>query len=272
MLSDLDETLKQLLIQKVPIESAKVNISFDIPNREWAASQSKPTVNVYLYDIRENHELRSYDWTVERNQNRTATRKKAPTRIDLAYTLSIWTKDVADEHRLLGHILVALMRCPVVPEDLLQGALKGLEYPVHASTAQPDGLFKSPADFWTALDNQLKPSLNYVVTLPVDLDIAFTAPLVWTKTIEVREKEKETIEELVQIGGRVHKKEKPDAGIAHALIVAKEAGRTTETDASGNYTFSKLQKGRYTFLVSVRGKPAHEIEVEIPSDNYNLEV
>lgn len=270
MLSDLDETLKQLLIQKVPIEPGKVNINFEVPNREWAASQSKPTVNLCLYDIRENHELRSYDWTLEHNQNRTATRKKTPTRVDLSYAITVWTKDVADEHRLLGHILVALMRYPILPGELFQGELRGLEFPVRAYTAQPDGLFKSPADFWTALDNQLKPSLNYVVTLPVDLDIAFTSPLVWTKTIEIKEQGKATVEEIVQIGGRVHRKDKPDAGIARAFVVAKEAGRTAEADADGRYTFPGLQKGRYTFQVSVQGKPAKEIEVDIPGDNYDL--
>lgn len=272
MISDLDTTLKILLVKKVPLEPAEVNISFETPNREWTGSRSRPTVNLYLYDIRENHELRSYDWTVERNQDRTATRKKAPLRADLSYLITVWTKDIEDEHRLLGHILFTLMHYPILPEDIFQGSLKGLEYPIHTTTAQPDGLFKNPADFWTSLDNQLKPSLNYVVTLPIDLDIAITSPLVWTKTIEVREKEGEPIEELVQIGGRVHKKGRIDAGIAQAKVLAKEAGRTTETDASGNYVFNKLQRGKHTFQVSAGGKFTKELELEIPGDNYNIEL
>jgi hypothetical protein len=272
MISDLDATLKNLLVKKVPLEPSEVTVSFETPNREWAASRSKPTVNLYLYDIRENHELRSYEWTVERNQNKTATRKKAPLRVDLSYLITVWTKDIEDEHRLLGHILVALMHYPMLPAELFQGLLKGLEYPVHTTTAQPDGLFKNPADFWTSLDNQLKPSLNYVITLPIDLDIAFTAPIVWTKTIEVKEMESDIAEELVQIGGRVHKKDKPDAGIAHVTVVAREAGRTAETNADGQYTFNKLQRGKHTFEVSARGKPAREVELEIPSENYNIEL
>ena len=53
MINDVDETLKQLLIKKVTLDPAEVDISFDMPDREWSASISKPTVNIYLYDIHE---------------------------------------------------------------------------------------------------------------------------------------------------------------------------------------------------------------------------
>ena len=48
MITDLDETIKQLLIQKGALEPAEVDISFETPKREWSASISKPTVNLYL--------------------------------------------------------------------------------------------------------------------------------------------------------------------------------------------------------------------------------
>lgn len=271
MINDLDETLRQLLVQKVPLDLAEVGISFEAPNREWAASQSRPIVNLYLYDIRENHELRAYDWTVESKPNRTVTRKKAPFRADLSYLVTAWTKDAGDEHGLLGHLLMTLMRYPILPEELFQGTLKKLEYPVHASAAQPDGLFKNPADFWTSLDNQLKPSINYVVTLPMDLDIAFTAPMVLTKIIGVGGKEGGEREEIVQVAGTVRKKGKPE-GIAQATVLVKETGMSAETDAAGRYTFARIQRGNYTLRVSAPGQPTKEARLSVPSDNYNLEL
>jgi len=272
VINDLDESIKQLVIKKGALNSTEVNISFEAPDREWAASQSKPTVNLYLYDIRENHELRSYDWTVERNNNRTATKKKAPLRFDLSYLVTVWTKDVGDEHNLLGHLLAVLSRHPFLPDDILQGALKGLEYPIHASAAQPDGLVKNPADFWSALDNQLKPSINYVVTLPIDLDITLTAPIVWTKSIEVKDTGTEEVEEIVQIGGIVHEKGKPEAGVANAMVLVKEKGMTAKTDNEGHYSFAKLEKGKYTFQVSAPGWTAKEARMVVPSDDYNIEL
>jgi hypothetical protein len=272
VINDLDESIKQLLIKKGALNSTEVNISFEAPSRDWTTSQSKPAINIYLYDIRENHELRSYEWTVERNNNRTATKKKAPLRVDLSYLVTVWTKDVGDEHRLLGHLMAVLCRHPSLPEEILQGALKGLEYSIHASAAQPDGLFKNPADFWSALDNQLKPSINYVVTLPIDLDITLTAPIVWTKAIEVKEAGTEEVEEIVQIGGIVHEKGKPEAGVASATVVVKEAGMTAKTDDKGHYSFAKLEKGKYTFQVSAPGWTAKEARMVVPSDDYNIEL
>lgn len=271
MINDLDESIKQLLIKKGALNSTEVNISFEAPSRDWASSQSKPAINIYLYDIRENHELRSYEWTVERN-NRTATKKKAPVRVAFSYLVTVWTKDMGDEHRLLGHLMAVLCRYSFLPEEILQGALKGLEYPVPASTAQPDGLVKNPADFWSALDNQLKPSINYVITLPVDLDITLTAPIVSTKTIEVKESGKEEVEEIVQIGGIVHEKGKPEAGIVNAMVVVKEAGMTAKTDDEGHYSFAKLEKREYTFQVSAPGWTAKETRMVVPSDDYNIEL
>ena len=69
MINDLDESIKQLLIEKGALNSTEVNISFEAPSRDWANTQSKPAINIYLYDIHENHELRSYEWTVERNND-----------------------------------------------------------------------------------------------------------------------------------------------------------------------------------------------------------
>ena len=58
MITDLDKTLKQLLIKEMPIENNEVDIKFDLPKREWAAKLSRSTLNLYLYDIQENTELR----------------------------------------------------------------------------------------------------------------------------------------------------------------------------------------------------------------------
>jgi len=150
MIPDLDETLKQLLIQRVPLDPAEVDIAFDLPDREWAAGLSKPALNLYLYDIRENREFRENDWVVERNGNNTGTKRRRPLRVDLSYMITVWTQAVEDQHRLLWHTLATLLRHPVLPTEMLQGELRttverlGLE--VRMDAAQPDGVMKSPAD------------------------------------------------------------------------------------------------------------------------------
>jgi hypothetical protein len=271
MISDLDESIKELLIKQGLLDPAEIDIKFEMPNREWSASISKPTVNIYLYDIRENHQLRGTEWMLTKDENGKATRKKTPSRIDIAYLITVWTSDIADEHRLLYQVLLTLFRYPELPEEVLSGQLIGQSCPIKVATAQPDGLFNNPADFWSALDNEIKPSINYVVTLPLDTEIAFTAPIVTTKIIDYKKPDAE-VERLVQVAGIVHEAGKPTQVIPKARVVAKEAGMTTVTDEQGKYSFSKITEGKYTFQVLVSDKKVYEASVTIPGASYDLEV
>jgi Pvc16 N-terminal domain len=74
MLQDLDETLKQLLTTKLPrISTGEVKISFAAPDSEFATNTVQGlTINLFLHDIRENLELRSNDWLVQRQSDGTA--------------------------------------------------------------------------------------------------------------------------------------------------------------------------------------------------------
>jgi hypothetical protein len=271
MINGLDETIKQILVKKGGIDPAEIDINFETPDREWSASISKPTINVYLYDIRENHKLRGTEWSVSKDENGYATRKKNASRIDIAYLITVWTNDIMDEHRLLWHVLFTLFRYHKLPEELLPEELSHAEYPIKAATAQPDGLFNNPADFWSALDNEIKPSIYYVVTVPLDTDMAFTAPVVKTKVLEIRPPDTDA-ESLIQVTGRLHEAGKPSQVIAEARIVAKEAGMTATTDDQGNYSFGRLNEGKYTFRVLIPGREAVETSITVPGNNYDLEV
>ena len=271
MISNLDEAIKRVLIEKGAIDPAEVDIKFEMPDREWSASISKPTVNIYLYDIRENHELRGTEWFIKKDQNGNATRKKNPSRIKLSYLITVWTSDIADEHRLLWHMLLTLFRYPKLPDEVLSEQLLEQGCSIGTTAAQPDGLFNNPADFWSALDNEIKPSINYVVTVPLDPSVAFTAPMVRTKIIEFKPPDTDA-ERLVQVTGIVHEAGKPTQGLPEAKVVAKEAGMTAMTDEQGHYSFSKLTLGKHTFQILVSGKKVQETSVTIPSANYDLEV
>ncbi len=270
MINDLDETLKQLLIGKVPLDPVEVDISFDMPDREWSASVVKPTVNLYLYDIHENLELRSNEWMIERSQG-IATRKKPPVRVDLSYLITVWTSDTADQHRLLGQLLATLFRYQELPEDLLQGSLKEARWPLRTFTAQKDGILINAADFWSALDNQIRPSINYVVTIPVEIEAAVAAPLVVTKVAEYR-KDGETADKFVHIRGTVHARGKPEEVVADAMVVVKELQMTATTDEEGKYSLRRLGWGSYTFEVSAPGQKKREVQITVPSPGYDIEL
>ena len=58
MIDDLDDALRDLLIREMPIKNNEIDISFGQPNKEWSSRLSRPTLNLYLHDIRENPTLR----------------------------------------------------------------------------------------------------------------------------------------------------------------------------------------------------------------------
>ena len=131
-------------------------------------------MNLYLYDIRQNTALRNSEPYLQRSPDGTqATRRLAPARVDCAYCITAWsvanTDAVLEEHRLLSQVLQVLLRNPTIPASSLVGSLASQIPPYPTVIATPDGVKNQP-EFWNALDQRLKPSLNYVVTLAVLLD------------------------------------------------------------------------------------------------------
>lgn len=184
MIHDVDDTLKQLLVSHVPIDLSEIDIRFEMPARDWSTNVSRPTVNLYLYDIRENLELRS-------NQPmRTAgadafSLSPAPVRIDLCYLISVWTSDISDEHQLLGRVLTTLLRFPHLPEEVLRGSLQTQPFPVRGWIAQPE---RTPNawDFWGHLEHRMKAGLSYCLTTSLEPHEAEDAPRVTEHRLTIR--------------------------------------------------------------------------------------
>jgi hypothetical protein len=46
MIHNLDDTLKELLVQKVPLDPNAIDIKFEVPNKDdWNPKPNKPTIN-----------------------------------------------------------------------------------------------------------------------------------------------------------------------------------------------------------------------------------
>src|SRR5689334_2596062 len=71
MLADLDETLRSLLKRELERHGFDgVEIAFDAPSREWSGQLSSPTVNLFLYDLRESQDARQSEWSTHRGNGR----------------------------------------------------------------------------------------------------------------------------------------------------------------------------------------------------------
>ena len=176
MIRDLDDTVEQLFVTQAPpgSELATASINFELPNAEWRAGLEGLTVNCYLYDIRENRELRTVEPPIQRSADGTrAIRRQAPVRIDCGYCITAWSTAnddaVGEEHRVLSQVLRILLRNPTLPAAILQGSLVD-QIPPYPTVIATEDVTKNQPEFWGALDQQLKPSLNYIATLAMSLD------------------------------------------------------------------------------------------------------
>jgi hypothetical protein len=199
MIRDLSETLGALL---TPAVSA--DLSFDRPTDTFQPAQT--TINLFLYDIRENVELRNNEPTLRR-QGAEARKEPPPVRIECAYVVTAWPVGGSDlalqEHRLLSDTLRRLLRFPTIPSEFLRGSLVGQEPPLPAVTARPDGL-ANPAEFWTALGSRLRAGLTLRATISVPVFDEVSEHLVLSRRSGFAPTMGAVDEELVQIGGLIH--------------------------------------------------------------------
>src|SRR5690349_12541823 len=139
MIDELDDALRELLIRDMPINSNEVDIAFDIPTREWASRLSRPTLNLFMHDVRENNKLRTQQPYLNSSVSGSmATMSVSPVRLDVHYMVTAWANDPSDEHRLLGRMLMVLYRYKAMPEEFVNGSLDGSDYEILIKVAQYD--------------------------------------------------------------------------------------------------------------------------------------
>lgn len=175
MIHEVDDALRALLRAEA-LPGTDVEIALDAPTKDWAARRNAPTINLYLYDIREDLRRRQRGLINEYDaEGGIAARHLPPRYMKMSYLLTAWTQRPEDEHRLLSVLLVTLLGYEALPVELLSGTLADLGLPVPLTVALPPPEDRAFADVWSALGGELKPSLDVVVSAPVDAGRRFPA-------------------------------------------------------------------------------------------------
>src|SRR5215831_1021966 len=176
---EIDEALRALIRQDA-LPGSDVEVVFDAPTKEWASRRNTPTVDVHLYDIREDLRRRErgmindYD-----DRGRVVDRRLPPRYFKLSYLITAWTQRPEDEHRLLSETLACFLHHDAIPAGLLEGPLAELALPVAITVGLPPPEDRGFADVWSALGGELKPSLDVVIAVPIDTGQRWpAAPLV----------------------------------------------------------------------------------------------
>ena len=260
-------------------ELSKAMIAFDRPDDGFKPAQT--TVDLFLFDVRENMELRSNEPTIER-LNGQAVIHRAPMRVACTYLVTAWpvggTDLVLQEQRLLAQVLQVLSSYPVIPATYLKGKLVGQEPPLPMMASHPEEL-KNPAEFWTAIGNKMRASLTVAVTIGMDVFAPVTAPLAKTGMLRVGERtapDQETLipatkMEFFRIGGKVTT---GGNAVAGAAVAVAGAGLSARTDGDGQYVLGAMTAGAYTLNVQ-SNSTIKSVNITVPApagSNYDVQL
>ena len=283
MIDDLSQTLRTILTRSGPDPLKSAQIVFDRPADPFTPQQT--TVDLFLYDIREDVELRSTEPVFERANGRVITHAP-PLRVACSYLVTAWpggeTGDAAAllEQRLLSQTLQVFASQPTIDSKFLQGSLKGQEPPLPLVTALVDPQ-KNLSEFWTALGNKLRPSLTVKATISLtDLIVSKTEPMVTIEHLRsgIRSAPGEetiipaTLEDKFRIGGRVSNAS--NEPVRAAIVTVDELGLVTRTDVEGCFVLGMMKPGDFILQVkTATTQSTFRIKVPAPSgEDYNLQL
>lgn len=265
MLADLDESLRELLQSSLRDHGFdRVDIAFDAPNREWSGQLSAPTLNAFLYDLRESSDNRRRTIDERRGPN-GAFDSRPPLVLECSYAITAWTRNVEDEHRLLSQALAILYAFPRLPEEVQPARLRdgSQRFPITTRVGQARGEGKS--DFWSAVGGQYKASIDYIVTLTVEPGAALErGPQVRQQVVRVRDRDLPSVgtTELHRTTGLVvdaSGEPQPDA-----WVVLPEVGRHAVTDAAGRFLFDRVPPGTHLCRARTAAGDDGEVQLTIP--------
>lgn len=281
MIEDLDEALRRLLVRELPIKNGEIDIQFHQPRREWSAKLSRPTLDLFLYDLRENVKLRhtAQGWEIERRSDGTAVQRRRPFRVDLHYLLTAWATEPEDEHRLLARTVMALFRVSEMPADLLPESLQDQPGPITFKVAQSDTA-ENLTDFWSSIDNEIRPAIICIVTMALNPYQPIVGPLVRTRELRFGQAQDPSLaQNLIKstgadttwtIGGTLHSQQPLE--IEKVRLTLLERGREIEVKPEGRFSIGNLEAGDYTLECVSDGGAARRYKIKVPAPDYDIEV
>ncbi len=163
MIHLVDDALAGFLRGEVPLRD-EIDISFATPDRSWGSGITRPTVNLFLWEV-VGDPSRTTLGIEERVVDDRVERRSSPPYVDLRYVVTCWATEHRDEHQLLGAVLRAVVASSSLSQRYLAEELR---------TKEPVGLVlgsmanRKPGEYWSSLDGQLKPSLELTVAIQVD--------------------------------------------------------------------------------------------------------
>lgn len=265
ILADLDEVLRELLERELAACGLLgVTVTFEAPSRERVAQWPSPAIDLFLYDLREAPDARDRSWHPARVDGR-AMLVRAPLRLACTYAITAWAPTVLDEHRLLSQVIAILGAHPQLPVELLPSSLLIGEPPQPLIAELAHVRDEARAEFWTALGNQYKVSLQYAVTVLCDTGLRSPrGPAVQTEAIALQAgRDSGPREQRFTVAGRVT--DLDGEGLAQVAISVPAIGLACVSGRDGRFVLRAMPAGRHAVQARAQGQLA-SVELEVRGD------
>jgi hypothetical protein len=266
MLADLDAALRRLLEAELAEHGFDgVRVSFEAPTNQWAAGLTAPTVDLFLYDLREAADAVAGGWSEHRG-NGAARLERPALRLECSYAVTAWTREAEDEHRLLSQALAVLLAHTRLPDRVLGERLAeatAAEGPIMSRIGQPKSDGK--AEFWTAVGGRYRVSLDYVVTMAIVPGVTLQrGPQVRTHTVRVAGFERHSC------GGIVRSAD--GTPVANAWLVLPGVGAWASSGPDGRFAFDGLPAGTHRCECRGPGGAVAVADLVVPGGGLELTI
>jgi hypothetical protein len=269
-IADLDEALSALLKRELGRHGFEgVEIAFDAPSKEWSGKLTGPTVDLFLYDLREAGERAELSPTEQRGNGR-ATVTPPPLHLELSYAVTAWTKTVEDEHRLLSQMLSIMQSYSRLPDELLADLRDGGARLREAQTSvgRPR---EEKADFWTSVGGQYKASIDLVVHIKVESGAGVVrGPEVRIQTLRAGSSPPTRTEmtEFHRVGGTL--RDGDGRPVADAWVILPESGQWAATDQEGRFVVNRLEPGVHAVVARTVEGVEVRATIAVPGERVDL--
>ncbi len=233
-----------LCLEKLIKGQFAVDVSFDRPSEDYASKVSVTTVNAFLYDVREETQLRSNERSFVRSNGIVVGVVPPPFYVTCSYVITAWPVkglSTADqrpslwEQDLLGQVMQFLASQAEIPGDLAKNDFK-CPVPLRISAIDEKG---SLSEFWTALGNKIRPSfvLNAMIAFePPFEEVKHPAATSLRVAIGPIDESDPQHGPSYVIKGKVTHSDTNDLG-KPVRVMIEQLGWETSTDKNGLYQF-----------------------------------
>jgi hypothetical protein len=254
MLIFILQTLAEMLAGGTSLTSTEqIDFSHPANRREEATG---PTLNLYVYDIRESKQVQHSGRQVARKKTgvlQPGSVNWSPSWFDISLLLTAWDRTALGEHHLLMEVLTLLLRHRSLREEFLLPELR--DYGNLSMTVALDPAIEI-GSLWSALSVPLRPAVYLTVTVPFEAE-AIPVPLVWERIVNLQERNHPndngvTIARRVAIAGIV-KSAVTNLPLAATEIFLIGKERSVMSDAEGLFFFEDLGLGNYVLRLNCPG-------------------